>query len=46
MKIACDGCGTAVEDALMQILERGREILYLCPECWAAAQESSPDEQA
>ena len=46
MKVACDLCGQVVEDTLLQILERSNEILYACPECYAHAQESSPDEQA
>jgi len=46
VKVPCDLCGQVVEDALLQILERGNEILYACPECYAHAQEGSPDEQA
>ena len=46
MKVACDLCNQVVEDALLQILERGNEILYVCPECFAQNMEESPDEQA
>jgi hypothetical protein len=46
MKITCDGCRQPVEDALLQIVERGNEILYLCPECYVRTMEGSSDEQA
>ncbi len=46
MKIACDLCQQLVEDALLQIVEKDGQILYVCPECYVAAQEHSPDEQA
>ncbi len=46
MKIACDLCNQSVEDSLLQILERGNEILYVCPECFVQTMEESPDEQA
>ena len=46
MKVACDLCGQVVEDSLLQILDRGSEILYVCPECYVHSQEDSPDEQA
>ena len=45
MKIPCDLCGQAVEDALLQILEEGNDILYVCPECYIQHQEESPEEQ-
>lgn len=45
MKITCDGCQQAVEDALCQMVQAGRDILYLCPECFLERQEHSPDEQ-
>ncbi len=44
MKIACDLCQQSVEDALLQIVEQEGEILYVCPECYLKAQESSPEE--
>ena len=46
MKIACDICGKAVEDSLLQILEQDGQILYACPECFVGHQEEPPDEQA
>lgn len=46
MKVACDLCRQVVEDSLLQILEQGGEILYVCPECYARTQEDSPDKQA
>ena len=45
MKIACDLCGKAVEDSLLQIVEEGNQILYACPECYVARQEHPPEEQ-
>ena len=45
MKIGCDLCGKAVDDALLQIVDRGNEILYVCPDCFAGGQEPPPDEQ-
>ena len=45
MQVTCDGCGRAVEDALCQITEAGREILYLCPECFMQRQEHDPEHQ-
>ena len=45
MTIACDGCGKAVDDALMQIYDRESQILYLCPECFVGHQEEPADEQ-
>jgi hypothetical protein len=35
-----------VEDSLLQIVEKGNEILYACPECYVQSMEDSPDEQA
>ena len=46
MKIACDLCQQIVEDSLLQILEQGNEILYVCPECYAKTLEEPPDHQA
>ena len=46
MKILCDLCQQAVEDSLLQIVEEGNEILYVCPECFLKTQEKFPDEQA
>lgn len=46
MKIACDLCGKAVDEALLQIVEEGSDILYACPECFLGTQEEPPDEQA
>ncbi len=46
MKIACDVCGKAVEDTLLQILEEQGQILYSCPECFASHQEAPPEEKA
>ena len=45
MKIACDVCGKAEEDSLLQIIEEGSQILYVCPECFLGHQEHPPDEQ-
>ena len=45
MKIACDLCGKAVEDSLMQMLDRGKEILYVCPECYVMTLGEPPEEQ-
>ena len=45
MRIACDRCGKAVEEGLLQIVEEGNEILYVCPECFLAAQGHPPEEQ-
>lgn len=44
MKIACDLCGKAVEDSLLQIVEESGNILYACPECFLGKQEAPPDE--
>lgn len=46
MKIPCDLCQQLVEDALLQILEQGNEILYVCPECYVHAVGGPPEEQA
>lgn len=46
MKIACDLCGASVEDSLLQIVEQGSDILYVCPECFVQTQEEPPEEQA
>jgi len=45
MKIACDLCQKLVEDSLLQIMEEGNDILYVCPECFLQKQEDVPDEQ-
>ncbi len=45
MKIACDLCGRAVDDSLLQIVEEGNDILYACPECYLASQGEPPEEQ-
>ncbi len=45
MKIVCDLCQQVVEDSLMQIVEEGNDILYLCPDCSLKMQGHSPDEQ-
>ena len=45
MKIACDMCQQLMEDTLLQIVERGNDILYVCPECYLQTMEDSPDEQ-
>ena len=46
MTIACDRCGKAVDDSLLQMDQEGNEILYLCPECYLGRQEQSPEESA
>ncbi|MBI3333687.1 MAG: hypothetical protein HYZ93_06325 [Candidatus Omnitrophica bacterium] len=46
MKIPCDLCHQVVEDTLLQILERGSEILYVCPECYLHSTGEPPEEQA
>ncbi len=46
MQVTCDGCGRTVEDALCQMVAQGKEILYLCPDCFLQRQEPPPDEQA
>ena len=46
MKIACDVCGKAVDDTMLQIVEEEGQILYACPECFVGTREHSPDEQA
>ena len=45
MQIKCDVCGRAVDDALCQIVEEGKEILYVCPECFLERQAHPTDEQ-
>ena len=45
MKIACDVCQQLYEDSLLQIVEEGGEILYVCPECYLHTQEEPPEEQ-
>ena len=45
MKIACDLCQQSTDDALLQILEKDGQILYVCPECFVGTREHSPDEQ-
>ena len=45
MKIACDLCGRAVEDSLMQIVEKEGAILYACPECYLQTLEEPPEAQ-
>lgn len=46
MKIACDLCATSVEDSLLQIVEQGGQILYVCPECYVQTMGEPPEEQA
>lgn len=45
MKIKCDLCGRAIEDSLLQIVERDGGILYVCPECFVSTQKEPPEEQ-
>ena len=45
MKISCDVCGKAVDEALLQIVEVDSQILYACPECFVGHQHHPPDEQ-
>ena len=45
MKVACDMCQHVVEDTLLQILEKGSDILYVCPECYIQDIGGSPEEQ-
>ena len=45
MTVICDGCGKSLEDALCQLVEDGREILYVCPDCFLQRQEPAADEQ-
>ncbi len=45
VKIACDGCGKAVDDSVMQIHDEAGQIFYLCPECFVGHQGEPPDEQ-
>ena len=45
MKIACDLCGKAVEDSLMQILQQESDILYVCPECYVMTLGEPPEGQ-
>lgn len=45
MQVICDTCGRPVDDALCQIVEEGKAILYVCPECFAQRQGHPPDEQ-
>ncbi len=45
MKIACDVCGKAIEDTLLQIVEEDSQILYACPECFIGHQGELPEEQ-
>ena len=46
MKIACDLCGQAFEDSLLQIVEERGQILYACPECFLEKRGHPPEEQA
>ena len=46
MKIVCDLCQQAFEDSLMQILEEGNDILYVCPDCSLKTKGHPPEEQA
>lgn len=46
MKIACDLCGKAVDEALLQIVEESSDIFYACPECFVGHQGHPPEEQA
>lgn len=45
MKIACDLCGRAVEDSLLQIFEENGKIEYVCPECYLSRREHPPEER-
>jgi len=45
VKIACDVCGKAVDDTMLQIVEEDGQILYACPECFLGRQEHPPEEQ-
>ena len=45
MKIACDLCGKAVDDSLLQVVEEGDQILYACPECSVSHREEPPEDQ-
>ena len=46
MTIACDRCGKAVDDSLLQMDQEGNEILYLCPECYLGRKEEPSEESA
>lgn len=45
MKISCDLCGATVEDSLLQIVEQGNDILYVCPACFLQMTGEPPEEQ-
>ena len=45
MQVTCDVCRQPVEDTLCQIIEEGREILYVCPDCYVKRQEQGPEYQ-
>ncbi len=46
MKVVCDSCGQPTEDELLQIVEQGSDILYVCPECYVQHTGEPPEEQA
>lgn len=46
MLVRCDGCGRMVDDRVCQIAEEGKEILYVCPDCFLQRSEGhGPESQ-
>ena len=44
MLVTCDRCGRSQEDLYCQVLDTGRDILYVCAECYAKEQEAQETE--
>ena len=44
MLVTCDQCGKGIEDVYCQVLDTGRQILYVCAECYVKTQEAQETE--
>ncbi len=44
MLVTCDRCGRSQEDVYCQVLDTGRDILYVCAECYVKEHEAQETE--
>ena len=44
MQVTCERCGRLQEDIYCQVLEAGRQVLYVCAECYAKEHETKETE--
>ena len=44
MLVTCDRCSRSVEDIYCQVLDTGRQTLYVCAECYVKANEAQETE--